>query len=204
MARGLERFPPKRHLAPPFGANLRIPNGICSDLFGVWGRFRCPLRRLIRDWCKRIERDVLPVSLIAPHDACSLRVISGNGVTPAPCPFLRSKQTFVSASGASRGPNGHQLCKPALITSIGPAAVSTTRIVLACPLLCELFAQRRTKQLLICDGIIDYIDFPLQFDEVLRRLAAFAPLGERRRDFSAPRSRCTTARLRRHRAGAAC
>jgi hypothetical protein len=31
----------------------------------------------------------------------SLWVISGNGVTPASCPFFPSKQTFVSASGTS-------------------------------------------------------------------------------------------------------
>jgi hypothetical protein len=32
---------------------------------------------------------------------CPVWVISGNGVTPASCPFFPSKQTFVSASGTS-------------------------------------------------------------------------------------------------------
>jgi hypothetical protein len=31
----------------------------------------------------------------------SALVISGNGVTPASCPFFPSKQTFVRASGTS-------------------------------------------------------------------------------------------------------
>jgi hypothetical protein len=34
-------------------------------------------------------------------DRCLFWVISGNGVTPATCPFSPSKQTFVSASGTS-------------------------------------------------------------------------------------------------------
>jgi hypothetical protein len=33
--------------------------------------------------------------------SCLLWVISGNGVTPAPCPFFPSKQTFVGAGGMS-------------------------------------------------------------------------------------------------------
>jgi hypothetical protein len=43
MARGLERFPPKRHLEPPFGTDFRIPNGILVSEFAltfcVWAGF---------------------------------------------------------------------------------------------------------------------------------------------------------------------
>jgi hypothetical protein len=38
IARGLERFPPKWHLAPPFGADFRIPNGIFSEFALTFGR----------------------------------------------------------------------------------------------------------------------------------------------------------------------
>jgi hypothetical protein len=60
-----------------------------------------------------------------------------------------------------------QLCKPAPDTChrLGGRLIAF-HFILGCPLLCYLFAQGRTQQLLIRDGIIDDIDLPLQFNEL--------------------------------------
>jgi hypothetical protein len=59
----------------------------------------------------------MPVSIQWRLERCLLWVSSGTGVTPAPCPFFPSKQTFASVSGTPLSANTECGPAPQMVTT---------------------------------------------------------------------------------------